>query len=438
MQEYLNIQRTFDDVADVLYELKDLRPRTDVYSMSPLAFEMPLMHVAYENGRSRLLLLLHGTIPVIFRGSSYNIPIHIWLPQEYPRASPLIFVAPSPGMGVRPGNYVDIDRRCYHPYLAYWSDDVRKSVLVDAIKNLQDVFGKEPPLYALASSERTKAAPSQASNGSVSVSNPNALRQTNGAPPVPSKIGHRNNQGNNSIKDDIRPPVSASSTQPPDYNTRPPPPLPSQASIPITSTFQTHSQAGVMNGGNQPASLNRQANGLRYSRDATSVAQHRDLLSDDVSVSTTSRRSDPTPKQKAQSMAAHVNLALETMAQKSHNEFLSQLNSMDEYLNQLKEIEDRLQTNASQMRRMDELSKGNENILQEGIQKAKRVIQETELVGPPDIDDCIVAQNVVYNQLYDLVAEELALEDTVYALGKALECERIDLDTFLKVIFHGR
>jgi hypothetical protein len=40
-------------------------------------------------------------------------------------------------------------------------------------------------------------------------------------------------------------------------------------------------------------------------------------------------------------------------------------------------------------------------------------------------------------RLYDLVTEDMAIEDTIYVLGKALDKERICLDVFLKVLYHG-
>lgn len=36
-------------------------------------------------------------------------------------------------------------------------------------------------------------------------------------------------------------------------------------------------------------------------------------------------------------------------------------------------------------------------------------------------------------RLYELVTDDLAIEDTIYILGKALDKERINLDVFLKV-----
>ncbi len=50
----------------------------------------------------------------------------------------------------------------------------------------------------------------------------------------------------------------------------------------------------------------------------------------------------------------------------------------------------------------------------------------------PDPDSMVLATSIVGNQLVDLVAEDNAIEDTLYHLGRALNAERIDLDRFLK------
>ena len=51
-------------------------------------------------------------------------PISIWMPQEYPRGTPMVFVTPTKSMAIRPGQYVSGEGRVYHPYLADWRDDV--------------------------------------------------------------------------------------------------------------------------------------------------------------------------------------------------------------------------------------------------------------------------------------------------------------------------
>jgi len=60
------------------------------------------------------------------------------------------------------------------------------------------------------------------------------------------------------------------------------------------------------------------------------------------------------------------------------------------------------------------------------------VIDECHAREPPNVDQVVVAPSVVENQLYDLVTEDLGIEDTIYALAKALDGEKITLEAFLK------
>lgn len=52
--------------------------------------------------------------------------------------------------------------------------------------------------------------------------------------------------------------------------------------------------------------------------------------------------------------------------------------------------------------------------------------------APPPIDDLLVAPTVVANQLYDVVAEERALGDAIFVLGRAVERGRISPAVFAR------
>ncbi|KAJ8123747.1 hypothetical protein ONZ43_g368 [Nemania bipapillata] len=106
--EYHDVNRTYNDVAQALAQYPSLLPRTDVHT--------------FDNGVSALLLHLSGTIPVIFRGTTYRFPISIWVPHAYPREPPLGYVTPTDTMMVRPGQHVDPQGRIYHPYLVRWAE----------------------------------------------------------------------------------------------------------------------------------------------------------------------------------------------------------------------------------------------------------------------------------------------------------------------------
>ncbi|KAH6713015.1 UEV domain-containing protein [Leptodontidium sp. MPI-SDFR-AT-0119] len=132
--EYKDVNRTYNDVAQTLSHYSSLSPRTDVYT--------------YEHGKSALLLHISGTLPVVFRGTTYRFPIALWVPHAYPLEPPLIYVTPTEGMMVRPGQHVDQQGKIYHPYLVGWAEFWDKSNILDFLAILRDIFAKEPPVVS--------------------------------------------------------------------------------------------------------------------------------------------------------------------------------------------------------------------------------------------------------------------------------------------------
>ena len=65
-------------------------------------------------------MLLHGTLPISFRGATYHIPINVWIPHDYPRSPPLAYVVPTRDMGVRKGKEVDPGGRIKEEVVAAW------------------------------------------------------------------------------------------------------------------------------------------------------------------------------------------------------------------------------------------------------------------------------------------------------------------------------
>ncbi|CAI6332257.1 unnamed protein product [Periconia digitata] len=143
--EYADVNRTYHDVAETLSNYPSLSPRTEVYT--------------YENGASALLLRIGGAVPVTFREQIYGFPIVIWVPHNYPRESPIVYVTPSQDMLVRPGQHVSGDGRVYHPYLAQWGKYWDKSTLFDFLAVLRGVFAKEPPVRSRQQQQQLQNAP---------------------------------------------------------------------------------------------------------------------------------------------------------------------------------------------------------------------------------------------------------------------------------------
>lgn len=77
----------------------------------------------------------------------------------------------------------------------------------------------------------------------------------------------------------------------------------------------------------------------------------------------------------------------------------------------------------------------NAEILKERIAAADKVIAECKQRELPDVDAVVVAGSVLENQMYELVAEEAAISDTIWVLARALDKGRegMGLEVFLKV-----
>ncbi|EEH23584.1 hypothetical protein PABG_05795 [Paracoccidioides brasiliensis Pb03] len=133
-QAYKDPSRTYNDVANLLFQHPDFTPQTDVYT--------------YENGTPALLLHISGTLPVTFRGAIYRFPLTIWVPKAYPHEPPMMYVTPTQDMLVRPGQHVSGEGRVYHHYLAHWADAWDRSTIVDFLYILRDIFAKEPPVIS--------------------------------------------------------------------------------------------------------------------------------------------------------------------------------------------------------------------------------------------------------------------------------------------------
>ncbi|KAF9052600.1 UEV-domain-containing protein, partial [Panaeolus papilionaceus] len=131
---YPNSQRVQSDILSVLNAFNSLKPKSDVYT--------------FDDGRTQLLLCVHGLLPIVFRGASYNIPIAVWIQREYPRHPPIAYVVPTTDMLVKPGKHVDVSGLCNLEYSQQWQRKPEGCDLLSLINALRDQFSIEPPVYA--------------------------------------------------------------------------------------------------------------------------------------------------------------------------------------------------------------------------------------------------------------------------------------------------
>ncbi|XP_060159422.1 ubiquitin-conjugating enzyme E2 variant 3 isoform X3 [Globicephala melas] len=108
----------------------------------------------FKDSSQKNLLNFTGTIPVMYQGNTYNIPIRLWILDSHPFAPPICFLKPTANMGILVGKHVDAQGRIYLPYLQNWSHP--KSVIVGLIKEMIAKFQEELPLYSLPSSDEAQ------------------------------------------------------------------------------------------------------------------------------------------------------------------------------------------------------------------------------------------------------------------------------------------
>lgn len=95
----------------------------------------------------------------------------------------------------------------------------------------------------------------------------------------------------------------------------------------------------------------------------------------------------------------------------------------------------------NELRNIEAVAELDIGIFMERISMAENLIYEVGRGGGedggkwrvPDADKLVVASTVVHGQLYDLVTEEMAVQEAMFVLGRALDRERVGLDVFSKV-----
>lgn len=81
-----------------------------------------IVFAVFPDGLSRELLNLTGTLPITYKGNTYNIPVEMWIMDTHPYNPPLCYVKPTADMRIKsPHRHVDQNGRIYLPYLTDWN-----------------------------------------------------------------------------------------------------------------------------------------------------------------------------------------------------------------------------------------------------------------------------------------------------------------------------
>lgn len=106
---------------------------------------LKVQNYTHTNGRVIPLFVADGTLPMFYQGAKYNIPLAIWLPEKYPRAPPIVYVVPTQDMMIKPRHsFVTPSGVVNSDYVRNWTYRSNLEVLGH---DTSIHFGQEPPLF---------------------------------------------------------------------------------------------------------------------------------------------------------------------------------------------------------------------------------------------------------------------------------------------------
>ncbi|CAH8490501.1 unnamed protein product, partial [Dicrocoelium dendriticum] len=143
LPKYKYASQVREDVKRVLVSYKQLRPKIDNF--------------IFNDGTSQDLVCLEGTIPVLYLNSTYNIPVAIFLKQSHPHAAPMVYVRPTSTMQIKASEFVDNTGLIQLPYISEWKHPA--SDLLGLLNVLQVVFGEKPPVFSKVPLPKTTPTP---------------------------------------------------------------------------------------------------------------------------------------------------------------------------------------------------------------------------------------------------------------------------------------
>ncbi|XP_071488150.1 tumor susceptibility gene 101 protein-like [Diadema antillarum] len=396
--KYSNRDQTQRDILNVLSAFKDLRPKMDAH--------------VFNDGSRKELLCVDGTIPVLYKGNTYNIPVCIWILESHPHNPPLCFVRPTHNMLIKPSKHVDANGRVYLPYLHDWKPN--NSDLIGLVQVMTVVFGESSPVYAK-SSGQPPPRPSYPPSNMPQHSGYPQPHQTSYMPmPMPTPPS---GSSPHSSYNQAQYPAPTSSYQTPQSGGY-------TGSYPATSGYP---YPGGYPGGNQAAQPSQQPASTQpsYNPSVTSAT----TAASRPAVNSQGSLSDDTIKA---SLQTAVEDKLKRKLKENFDKFQAEMDS-------LSATKDKLQSGQRQLEEMINLLETETTTVQQNIQLLKQKDEEirvslSKMEGRDElnIDDSVMPTAPLYKQLLNLFAEEMTIEDTYYYLMEGLKKDVISIDDFTK------
>ncbi|XP_011181347.1 tumor susceptibility gene 101 protein [Zeugodacus cucurbitae] len=366
LSRYKNVSATKKDVIDVITTYRSLS-----YSLKKFVF---------NDGSTKELFNLAGTIPVVYKNNTYYIPICIWLIDTHPQNAPMCFVQPTPTMQIKVSMYVDHNGKIYLPYLHDWQPHT--SDLLSLIQVMILTFGDQPPVFS-----KPKGQPSYPQPGF----------------PAPGGVGYPPYPTSGAGVAGVFPPY------PPANNFGPYPPYPTGGNSSVAN-------ASTSAGGYPPYMNFPQGPGYNSGYNS----------------STTSSTGTITEEHIKASLISAVEDKLRRRLQEKVNQYQAEIETLNRTKQELVEGSSKIDNVIARLVREEVELQKNVNILRDKEQELVKSLDALDKSEGIDPDEAVTTTAPLYKQLLNAYAEEAALEDAIYYLGEALRSGVIDLETFLK------
>ncbi|TIA89458.1 hypothetical protein E3P99_02066 [Wallemia hederae] len=422
---YEQQRRVVSDVMSLLQTFSTLSPRTEVYT--------------HDHGRSELLIEIHGTLPITYRSTPYFIPISIWIPQRYPGSPPWVYVTPTQEMLVRAGHGVDSSGRVQSPYLADWVKKPEAFNLIDLAQSLRSTFEAFPPLYAKptpqaqsppqqsATRSTTPARPQKPPSMSLSLS-PNTVDQSSRVAQDLAHTWQTSPTTSHTLDRHSSTPQSQSQTRP----HRPPPMVePQTQSFEAVNTANTHASTA-----NSPPTHPTPPTHPQITDLLTTEPDNLNIPLQPHHTPAHASRHAPTRPLNPNTVKLHATIHAifsnkATMSLEHHKNIHDSQIALKTDLERARDV---IADESARLESVKDICSSVALKVGDSIKEGEVALQQSHRRGEIGVDEIVCADNLVSNQLLDLVAEDRAIDDTMYHLGRALNAGRVDLDKTLRVV----
>uniref|UniRef100_A0A023FWC1 Putative vacuolar sorting protein/ubiquitin receptor vps23 n=1 Tax=Amblyomma parvum TaxID=251391 RepID=A0A023FWC1_AMBPA len=391
------------DISNALQHYRNLSPTSAQF--------------VFNDGTKKELFCLDGTIPVTYKGATYNIPVCIWLLDTHPYNSPMCYVKPTAYMQIKVSRHVDQTGRVFLPYLHEWNP--ASSDLLGLIQVMIIVFGETPPVFSKPQDDGSPAYQPRATTGASGGGG--FFRPTAGVMPprlwvvASRRIRHLELPCHPTLRAEPpcrphghpNPPATAGATPattgaggmpsypvyPPAMGTTPYPPYPPSNTATATTGYPY-----------PPAST------------AAPTSQTGTITQEHIRASLLTAVEEKVKARLKETLSGAQ--AEMDVLKRTHDELTQGKTKLDDMISRMDREQAELEANLQNLRERNE--------------ELKELIRKMENQGAINVDEAVVTTAPLYKQLVNAFAEENATEDAIYYLGEALRKGVIDLDVFLK------